>query len=216
MPNDTLDHTAAWTLIHRERAAAADTLAGLTDAEWAAPSLCQGWSVHVAAAHILAGAEQTGPNFMKEMALHGFRFNVMIDRVARRLGQLSPEEIISRLRARTATTNHPPAPILTMLGEVVVHSADIRGALGIPSQVAPAAAVACLTMYTKAGFPLGSKKRIQGLQLVATDVDWTYGSGPKVAGPAQSVLLAMTGRGAGLDGLEGDGVALLRGRLAAA
>ncbi|MGO9557930.1 MAG: maleylpyruvate isomerase N-terminal domain-containing protein, partial [Acidimicrobiales bacterium] len=48
-----------WKLIHAERAAVADTLASLNTDQWAVPSLCEGWPVHIAAAHIVAGAEQT-------------------------------------------------------------------------------------------------------------------------------------------------------------
>jgi hypothetical protein len=60
-------------------------------------------------------------------------------------------------------------------------------------------------MYTAASFPVGGRSRIHGLNLVATDTGWSYGAGPKVSGPAMSLLLAMTGRPAGLDGLTGDG-----------
>jgi uncharacterized protein (TIGR03083 family) len=215
MPKDkTIDDTTTWKLIHRERAALADTLEGLSESQWAAKSLCDGWSVQVTAAHVLAGAEQTGSNFFKGMAANGFRFNTMMDRVARRTAIEGPDEIIARLRARTTTTNHPPAPIMTMLGEVVVHGADIRQPLGIASDVAPEATSACLSMYEKASFPVGAKKRIQGLKLVATDVGWTHGSGPEVSGPGEALLLAMTGRDGGLTDLSGDGLTQLRARMA--
>jgi uncharacterized protein (TIGR03083 family) len=212
----TIDDSTTWKLIHHQRAALADTLETLSPAQWARPSLCRGWSVQVAAAHVMAGAEQTGPTFVRDMAAHGFRFNAMIDRVAQRSGTLSPEEIIGRLRARATTTNHPPAPIMTMLGEVVVHGADICRPLGVATDVAPEAAAACLTMYTAVSFPVGTKKRIAGLHLQATDVDWSHRSGAVVSGPSQGLLLAMTGRARGLDDLEGDGVQELRTRMGVA
>ena len=46
-----------WVLIHKERAAMADTLAALTPSQWAEDSLVSGWSVQVTAAHIVNGAE---------------------------------------------------------------------------------------------------------------------------------------------------------------
>jgi hypothetical protein len=70
-------------------------------------------------------------------------------------------------------------------------------------------------MYTKASFPVGGKKRIQGLRLVTTDTGWSYGDGPEVTGPAMSVLLAMTGRAAGLADLSGAGAPLLAQRMSA-
>jgi uncharacterized protein (TIGR03083 family) len=202
-----------WNMIHAERAAVADQMETLSPEQWAAPSLCAGWNVHLLAAHILAGAEQTHAAFMRRFAGSGFRFNTMIDRDARRLGEVAPAEIIARLRARTTTTNRPPAPAMAMLGEAVVHGADLRRSVGLPGATASDAAVACLDMYKSASFPVGGKKRIRGLRLAATDAQWTYGDGPEVSGPTTSLLLAMTGRRAGLDGLTGDGVQTLRDRL---
>ena len=211
-----MDDNKTWQLIHEERAAIADTLASLTSSQWAEPSLCGTWSVHVAAGHILAGAEQTRANFMKRMLANGLRFNTMMDRDARRIGTLPPSEIITRLRATTTTTNRPPAPVMTMLGEIVVHGHDIRGAIGEPSSTNPEAIAACLQMFSGANFPVGTKKRISGLRLVATDAGWTHGAGDEVSGPGISLLMAMTGRRGGHDGLRGDGLATLRSRMPAA
>ena len=145
----------------------------------------------------------------------GFRFNALMERDARRRAQLPRQQIVDRLRQRTTTTNHPPAPVMAMLGEVVVHGEDIRRPVGLPGTVADDAANACLQMYTKASFPVGGKKRIGGLRLVATDTGWSYGAGAEVSGPALSLLLAMTGRPAGLDDLSGDGAAELGQRVTA-
>ncbi len=207
--------TKTWEMIHSERKALAETLGRLTPEQWAAPSLCAGWPVRLAAAHVLAGAEQTVPHFLTNMAANGFRFNTMMDRDAHRLGALATGEIVERLRARTTTVNHPPAPVMAMLGEVVVHGEDIRRPLGLRGEAAADATLACLEMYKGASFPVGTKKRISGLRLIATDVDWSHGAGPEVSGPALPLLLAMTGRLAAVDALSGDGVAILSARLAA-
>ena len=211
-----MDDTMTWKLIHIERAAMADTLATLSAAQWAQPSLCGGWSVRETAAHIVLGAEQTTPHFLRRMAANGFRFNAMMDRDARRTGARAPDELIARLRARVTTTNKPPAPAMTMLGEVVVHSDDIRRPLGVQNESSPDVLVACLEMYKNASFPVRTKKRIDGLRLVATDVDWSHGTGPEVTGPAMPMVMAMTGRVAGLDELGGEGLATLRRRMVSA
>ena len=208
MPDQT------WVLIHKERAAMADTLAALTPSQWAEASLVSGWSVQVTAAHIVNGAEQTPGHFMQRMAANGFRFNRAMDRDARRTGAVAPTEIIERLRARTTTTNHPPAPVVAMLGEIVVHAEDIRRPLGLESDTSSDAVAACLEMYSKSSFPVGGKKRIDGLRLVADDIDWSHGTGPEVTGPGLSRVMAMTGRPAGLDRLTGDGLATFRSRVA--
>jgi uncharacterized protein (TIGR03083 family) len=209
------DDAQTWAMIHAERKALAGTIEGLTPEQWSSPSLCSGWTIGFLAAHILAGAEQTPGNFLRGMAATGFRFNALMERDARRRAELSPQQIAGRLRERTTTTNHPPAPVMAMLGEVVMHGEDIRRPAGLPGAVADDAANACLQMYTAASFPVGGKKRIRGLCLVATDTGWSYGAGPQVSGPAMSLLRAMTGRAAGLDGLSGEGVVALGQRMTA-
>jgi uncharacterized protein (TIGR03083 family) len=207
------DNAATWKLIHSERVALANTLEGLSPEQWVAPSQCTGWSIQLAAAHVLAGAEQTGPRFMAGMMASGFRFNAMVGRDVSRLGGLGPQELVERLRARTTTTNHPPAPVMAMLGEVVVHGEDIRRPLGLSAEPSAAATLACLDMFKRANFPVGAKKRISGLRLVATDADWDHGAGPELQGPMLSLLLAMTGRASGLEGLSGEGATVLSSRL---
>lgn len=207
-----MDTTTTWTLIHGQRAQLADTLDQLTPSQWAQPALCAGWTVQVTAGHIVVGAEQTPGRFVRRMAANGFRFNRTMDRDARQVGATPAEEIVERLRATTTTTNHPPAPVVTMLGEVVVHGEDIRRPLGLPSELDAAAVSACLDMYAGANFPVGAKQRIAGLRLVASDTDWACGTGPEVVGPAQGLLLAVTGRSAGLDDLSGAGLPTLRRR----
>jgi uncharacterized protein (TIGR03083 family) len=209
------DNAATWAMIHAERKALAATIEELTTEQWDSPSLCAGWTVGLLAAHVLAGAEQTPGRFLGGMVTTGFRFNALMEREARSRAQLPRQQIVDRLRQRTTTMNHPPAPVMAMLGEVVVHGEDIRRPVGLPGTVADDAANACLQMYTKASFPVGGKKRIGGLRLVATDTGWSYGAGAEVSGPALSLLLAMTGRPAGLDDLSGDGAAELGQRVTA-
>jgi uncharacterized protein (TIGR03083 family) len=208
-----MDDATTWRLIHKERESMADTLAGLTPEQWKQPSLCGGWSVREAAGHIVTGAEQTTRRFMGHMLANGFRFNKMMDVDAKRMAKRPPDEIIARLRARVTTTNRPPAPVMTMLGEIVVHSDDIRRPLGLDSDVGADALIACLEMYKVSSFPVGTKKRIEGLRVVATDVDWSHGSGPEVTGRGMPLMMAMTGRVAGLDDLAGEGLTTLRRRM---
>ena len=209
------DDTTTWAQIHAGRAAFADTIEGLTAEQWASPSLCTGWSLGMIAGHLLSSAEQTPGHFVGAIVSSGFSFHRAMARDIRSRADLSPQQIAERLRRRTTTTNKPPAPALAMLGEVVVHGEDLRRPLGLTTPLDPDAANACLTMYTKASFPVGGKKRIGGLRLVSTDTGWAYGEGPEVRGAATSLLLAMTGRSAGLDDLSGEGAAQLGQRVTA-
>jgi len=201
-----------WTYIHGERGRLADTLSSLTEGQWSTASWCRGWSVQDAAGHVLAAAEQTPPNFYKELLLAGFRFDVFTDRAAKRLATIGPDELVRRLRARTSTTNHPPAPVMAMLGEIIVHGEDIRRPLGLHHESPEAAVVAIADSWKNTNLLIGAKRRIAGLRLKATDADWAHGEGPEVSGPLIAIVLAMVGRKQVHPDLAGDGLAVLSNR----
>jgi uncharacterized protein (TIGR03083 family) len=200
------DNANTWKMIHDERSRAADMLESLSPGQWTADTLCKDWNVHM-----VAGEQSTG-RFLKGLISSGFRFNVMTDRDVRGAGQLSPSDIVARIRARTTTTNKPPAPAMAMLGEVVVHGTDIREPLGIADNTSMDAKLACLDMFKGSNFPVAAKSTIAGLRPRATDTDWSYGDGPEVAGPALALVMAMATRPLFMS-LSGEGVDTLRGRL---
>ncbi len=202
-----------WKYIHSERVDMAETWAGLSPEQWATASWCDGWSVQDTAGHVLAAAEQTPANFYKEMIAAGFRFSVFADRAAKRLAAIGPAELVRRLQARTTTTNHPPAPVMAMLGEIVAHGEDIRRPLGLHHRSPEAALVAVADSWKNSNLLIGSKRRITGLRLRATDAEWAHGDGPEVTGPLISLVLAMTGRKGALPDLGGEGLATLATRI---
>ena len=110
-------------------------------------------------------------------------------------------------------TNAPPGPVDSWLGEVVVHGADIRRPLGIAYAPPIATLIQVADFYKNSDLLIGSKTRIAGLQLTATDAPWSHGSGPEVSGPMLSLVQAMTGRRAALADLSGDGLDPLRSRM---
>jgi hypothetical protein len=95
---------------------------------------------------------------------------------------------------------------------VVVHASDIAEGAGVPFALTAEHYVAALDHLKDVQPVFGSKERIAGLTLRATDTAWSTGSGPLVEGPVLPLLLAVAGRRAGLDRLSGDGVTTLRGR----
>jgi hypothetical protein len=74
------------------------------------------------------------------------------------------------------------------------------------------ALIAIADSWKKSNLLIGSKRRIVGVSLSATDASWNYGEGPSVEGPLQSLILAMTGRKGSHVDLSGDGVAILASR----
>jgi uncharacterized protein (TIGR03083 family) len=201
-----------WPTIHTERAALAADLEGLSDEQWSTPSTCGGWTVRDVLAHMTAAAVTTAPKFFSGLVSTGFKFNKLQDRNIARLRGESPRATLDGFKAQINSSKHPPGPNDTWLGETIVHAEDIRRPLEITHEYPAAAAAQVADSYKGSNLIIGAKRRIEGLHLQATDYDWSHGTGPDVAGPMVSLLIAMTGRKGVLDELTGDGVATLRSR----
>jgi uncharacterized protein (TIGR03083 family) len=126
--------------------------------------------------------------------------------------EASPADTLANFESVLTSVKHPPGPTATWLGETIVHSEDIRRALGIKHAYPADAVVTVADFYKGSNLLIGSKNRIAVLTLRATDADWSHGTGPEVKGPVLSLVLAMTGRTVADDDLAGDGVATLRSR----
>jgi uncharacterized protein (TIGR03083 family) len=202
-----------WQMIASERAAQADALAALAPADWDAPSLCAGWTVRDVVAHMIDTATVTPPAFAGRFIASGFRFPVMTRRAiaAIRDGR-TDAQLLELLRGRVNARTAPPGPAMSWLGETIVHGEDVFRALG-PYREHPAAhLVAVAGFYAGSNALIGTKRRIAGVALRATDADFRHGSGPEVSGPMVALVMAMTGRKPALDDLHGDGVEVLRTR----
>lgn len=200
-----------WQLVHAERAALIDDLAGLSDEQWDAPSLCGEWTVRDVAAHLVNTARTTRLGFMRDLARARFDFDRLnAQGVARELG-LDHTETLDRLRSVATRTDTPPAHLDSRLVEEVVHGEDIRRPLGITRAYPADAVVPAIGYQARTSTAMGgSKQLVAGVRLVATDADLTIGDGPEVSGPAVSILLAISGREVALVDLDGPGVPDLR------
>jgi len=201
-----------WPTIHSERKALAADLEALTDEQWATPSLCTDWTVRDVLAHMTATAKISPPQFFGKMITSGFSLKSMQskDMATERGG--SPAETLARFTAEVSSSKHPPGPTDTWLGETIVHAEDIRRSLGIKHDYPTDAAVQVANFYKGSNLIIGTKKRIAGLRLRATDAAWSHGDGPEVSGPIMSLVMAMAGRKTSDEDLSGDGVATLRSR----
>ena len=201
-----------WPTIHSERKALAADLDGVPATAWDTPSLCDGWSVRDVVAHMTAATKLSAPKFFVGLIGSGFSFEkVQAKGIAANRGA-SPDETLANFKAQLDSTGRPPGPVETMLGETIIHPEDIRRALGIQHTYPTEALVQVADFMKKSNLIIGTKSRIAGLSLEATDVDWRHGDGPTVSGPMLDLLMAMTGRKAALGNLSGDGVATLKSR----
>jgi len=204
--------TSPWALIHAEREALIADLGTATDEQWATASLCADWTVRDVLGHMISTAKMTPPRFFTSMAAAGFRFNNMNAKGVAAEATAKPADGLAHLRSHVNDTTHPPGPVEAMLGEAVIHPADIRKPLGIAHEYPEEALIRVADFYKGSNLIVGAKRRIDGLTLRATDTDWTAGRGPEVTGPHLSLILAMTGRSAALTDLAGAGVDTLKSR----
>ena len=204
-----MDKKHIWSTIHAERKALAADLETVKDAEWQTPSLCEGWSVRDVLAHMTGTAQMTMTKFFPKLITSGFSLPKLQQKDIERINQ---GDTLAAFKAELSSTASPPGPTMTWLGETLVHGDDIRRPLGITHAYLPEAAAAVADSYKGSNLVLGAKKRIAGVTLKATDINWTHGSGPEVTGPIMPLVMVMAGRKAALADLAGDGVATLAGR----
>src|ERR1700756_3093662 len=180
-----------WATIAAERGALADDLADLTPAQWDTPSLCPGWTVRDMVAHLSATASLNPATFVLGIAKSGFSFDKFANaQVARHRGA-DPAATLAEFRGLQNSTSAPPGPKTSWLGEeVVVHGADVRRPLGIPHTYSPDAVRQVIDFYKGSNMLIGSKNRVAGLSLQATDHDWAHGQGGPQT-PVQGALLSL-------------------------
>ncbi len=92
---------------------------------------------------------------------------------------------------------------------VLIHGQDMCRPLGITRDLPEAHLVRVADFVKDDVHIFGAKKRIAGLALTATDMDWSHGNGPQVTGPAEALVMMMAGRLVALDDLSGEGKATL-------
>ncbi len=207
---------AIWRAIHAERRSVADLLEVLSDEQWAAPSLCEGWTVGDVASHA------TWPARFKLWpgAIDVVRYRFSQDRLARAdvddRRSFRRDEIIGQLRWAATTRAkvfflHPMDP----LADILIHGQDIAVPLGIdrsmPTDAAVAVAEGLFSLRSQIEFH--ARRRTAGLRLHATNAPWAHGDGPAAEASIESILLALTGRTVALSAFSGEGASVLKSRL---
>jgi uncharacterized protein (TIGR03083 family) len=198
-------------MAHEERFDLAAFLATLTSEQWSAPTLCDGWTVKDVVAHVVSyedlGTVGLIKRFLKGRIVHANEVGV------EEFAPMSPPELLDFLN------NHlEPHGLTAGFGGMIalvdgtIHHQDIRRALDRPRAI-PADRLERILPRIPSNPRLGAGKRIRGLRLKATDVDWTHGNGPEVTGAGEALMMAMSGRRAVIGELTGPGLTTLARRL---
>jgi uncharacterized protein (TIGR03083 family) len=200
-------------LVRGEREDFADFLDGLTPEQWGSPSLCAGWTVRDVAAHCVS-FEGLSP---RELAVRFVKGRLQTDRInaiaVDDLADRSTEHIIGIFRDNT----EPHGLAAGFGGRIaltdnMIHHQDIRRPLGLGRTIPPERLRVAMDFVRYAPTIRGAW-RARGVALVATDLDWSHGTGPQVHGTGEALLMIMAGRTDALTDLDGPGVATLASRV---
>jgi uncharacterized protein (TIGR03083 family) len=204
--------------IAAERRRIADLLDSLTPAQLEVPSLCGSWTVRQVAGHLLAAISGRPSQAAGALVASGFRLHRANARLATAVARRSPAELAEGLRRHAGSRFKPPiVGFPGQLTDLQVHGQDMRRPLGLPNGLDLERLRVALDFLT-GGRAIGfaPRRRLAGLRFEATDLSWSWGAGPVLAGPGEALMMAMTGRRVALTDLDGPGVRALAARLPAA
>jgi uncharacterized protein (TIGR03083 family) len=209
--------TDYFTHITRQRYAVAELLEGLESEQWASPSLCDGWRVQEMAAHLTMPFRVGKAKFLMSVVGAGGNLARVMDTFARAHSGEPPAQLIGYLRDNAESHFVPPfVTAAAPLTEIVVHGFDISVPTGRHIEVPEETTRLVLdylvsttpaTVYTKRG-------ATNGLRLLSTDSSWSAGEGPEVRGTNFGLIMVLARRPVGFDHVGGEGVDILRRRLA--
>jgi uncharacterized protein (TIGR03083 family) len=204
-----------WAAIDAQRLRTADLLETLTANDWSHHSLCDGWTVRDVAVH-LTFQQLTLGGGLRLALKHPGSLNRMIQASTRDKAHQPTAQLVAEIRAMAGSRRHNfGVTAQETLIDIVVHGQDIavpiHRSLPVPPQVAATAAQRVWdcrgTRLSKVFAPIP----YDGLNLQATDVEWSVGRGPELRGPILALLLLLTGRAVVLPQLDGPGVQALQG-----
>jgi uncharacterized protein (TIGR03083 family) len=184
-------------MIAAQRAELAEVLTGLPESGWDEPTLCAGWRVREVVAHVTMPFRYGRGRFVLELARSRGRFNEMADRLARRdASLLSPADLTASVRSNIGHPWQPPGGGFTgALAHDLIHGLDITVPLGlavlpVPEERLRPVLPASLDDRSVKFFGVD----LDGVELRASDMDWSLGSGVPLEGAASDLLLVLCGR----------------------
>lgn len=203
----------AMSLARAERADLAGFLTTLTPAQWDAPSLCTEWRVRDVVAHMFSYEELSTVGLVGRFLRGGLNADRVNAAGVAAYADRSPDQ----LTALVENHLHPRGLTAAFCGRIaltdgVIHHQDIRRPLGLPRDIS-AERMRVVLDFARTAPPIGARKRVRGLTLTATDLDWSAGTGPVVEGPAESLLMAIAGRHGTARELTGPGQPTLAARI---
>jgi len=199
------DDTDLQPVVAAEFLALADLLGSATQAQWNTPSLCAGWRVREVIAHMTMAARYPEDKFMAELRRCEFDFGRLSNEIASRDAGLPTSELLANLRSEVMQHWTPPGGgYHGALNHVVIHGLDVTVPLGVPRRSPDDTIRIVLDDLTTGGVHQHFGTSIEGRSLQATDLDWSYGSGPALHGKAEDLALLLCSRTVPAGRIEGE------------
>lgn len=192
--------------VARLRGLFADQIESLDESAWCTPSWCEGWRMHEVLAHLVRNAEMSYRSLTLDLLRGGFRPDQSVSKAARRLGEVPVPELADRLRTAKGGVRLPGFPEAMGLVDPLVHSADAFRPVGLDLDAPPSDVRPALDALWKRGRVVVHAIPHAGRRLVATDLDWSKGTGPEVRGRGIDLLLLIANRRQVFPSLEGPGL----------
>jgi uncharacterized protein (TIGR03083 family) len=197
-----------WERVAHYRCEVADRLEALDGAAVDEASWCEGWRVRDVAGHLVHLAEASQLSMLRDLASNGLAPERAVSTVARRFGELPVPELARRLRQAAGGRYHVPgSPRAVALGELLVHGEDALRPVGHSLDAAPQDVAPVLDVYRRISRFVFHQRVPKDLRLVASDTEWTSGTGPELRGRAIDLLLLLANRRQVVAHLEGPGLA---------
>ena len=195
-------------------------VSGLSRDKLDSPSVCPGWRVKDVVAHVCSASDLALRHLAGDLARAALRPNRALLRSAityadahdRTELKAQMAVLASRCRSGRRVRSGRLVRPGELLVDYVVHTTDVARSVDRPAMIPDARLIAALAIAPSIGGLMRCKQRVRDLHLEATDLDWQYGEGAAVQGPAVSLLAAMTGRQHASRELHGAGVAVLQAR----
>jgi uncharacterized protein (TIGR03083 family) len=198
-------------LISAERRELAGVLGGLSAEQWRSPSLCAGWTTAHVVAHLTMPFRITEEEFGRGMAEAHGQFTVFSDSVAARDSALPQSELVGVLRDNIDNPWAPPGGGQQgALSHDLIHGLDITWPLSITYPIPDQAMATVLGLIAGPDGQNAFGVDLDGIELRATDLDWSWGSGAEATGPSRDLLLLLARRSLPHDAVTGPGAKRLR------
>jgi len=201
-----------WNNAAKVRRDFADLIETLDEEQLDGPTLSGDWTARDILGHLVFIAEMKIPSFFLAMAKTGFNYDKTADIQARKNAERPLDELLASLRTNAAKSAPMPgfAEGVTV-SDVAIHTQDVRRPNDLPGKLDDDVLTTALDILTtdriaKGFADIPSRDEVT---FTADDLDWSFGSGPTVSGPAESLMMLLGGRDT-YDELSGDGLDKIR------